>query len=60
MDHSMPVHSPVAFRQPAPQAQNRFRADLTLRYALERHLPAEVFAAAAPALDRLGERAVHE
>ena len=60
MDHSMPVQTEAAFRQSAPRAHNRFRADLTLRYALERHLPAEVFAAAAPALDRLGERAVHE
>ena len=48
------------FFQTAPRPQNRFRTDLTLRYALERHLPADIFAAASPALDRLGERAVVE
>ena len=56
----MPALSRAAFRQQAPRAQNRFRADPTLRYALERHLPAEVFAQAAPALDRLGNRAADE
>ena len=48
------------FTQTAPQPRNRFRHDATLRYALERHLPADIFADAAPALDRLGERATAE
>ena len=48
------------FTQTAPQPRNRFRHDATLRYALERHLPANIFADAAPALDRLGKRATAE
>ncbi len=48
------------FTQTAPAGRNRFRHDATLRYALERHLPPEIFADAAPKLDRLGERTVTE
>jgi alkylation response protein AidB-like acyl-CoA dehydrogenase len=48
------------FTQTAPTPRNRFRTDATLRFSLERHLPAELFAHAAPALDRLGERAATE
>ena len=48
------------FIQTAPTPRNRFRTDLTLRYALERHLPSDIFAAASPALDRLAERAIAE
>ena len=48
------------FTQTAPKPRNRFRHDATLRYALERHLPPDIFADAAPRLDRLGERAVAE
>ncbi len=46
--------------QLAPTPRNRFRTDATLRFSLERHLPAEMFAHAALALDRMGERAVDE
>lgn len=48
------------FFQAAPAAPNRFRTDFTLRLNLERLLPPDVFAEAAPALDRLSERAVSE
>ena len=60
MDQMMPASSQPAFRQEAPTARNRFRTDRALRTTLERHLPAEVFAHAAPALDRLGERGAGE
>jgi alkylation response protein AidB-like acyl-CoA dehydrogenase len=50
----------MSFVQEAPHAPNRFRTDRTLRLALERALPPEIFAAAAPSLDRMGERAAHE
>ena len=49
-----------AFTQAAPVARNRFRQDATLRFSLERLLPPEIFAQAAPALDRMGERAREE
>lgn len=48
------------FLQDPPRASNRFRTDATLRRTVERLLPPEVFAAAAPALDEIGERALHE
>ena len=48
------------FLQDPPRASNRFHTDRTLRYALERTLPADVFAEAAPELDAMGERAVSE
>jgi alkylation response protein AidB-like acyl-CoA dehydrogenase len=48
------------FVQDAPQPVNRFRTDRTLRLTLERLLPPDIFAAAAPSLDRLGERAIAE
>ncbi len=60
MDQMMPPTRPSGFRQPAPAARNRFRADRALRLSLERHLPPDVFAQAAPALDRLAERATGE
>jgi hypothetical protein len=44
------------FIQDAPQPSNRFRTDPTLQLTLERLLPREVFHAASPALDRMGER----
>jgi alkylation response protein AidB-like acyl-CoA dehydrogenase len=50
----------TAFVQAAPKAPNRFRCDRALRLTLERLLPPDVFAAASPALDRMGERAVAE
>jgi alkylation response protein AidB-like acyl-CoA dehydrogenase len=46
------------FVQDGPQPSNRFRSDRTLRHALERILPADVFAEAASELDEMGERAV--
>ncbi len=49
-----------SFTQTAPVPRNRFRTDPTLRFSLERHLPADLFAQAAPALDRMGDRAVTE
>ena len=60
MDQTMPSGRQAAFRQEPPAARNRFRTDRALRTALERHLPDDVFAHAAPALDRLGERAAYE
>ena len=48
------------FFQTPPANTNRFRTDATLRFSLERHLPAEIFAEAAPGLDRLGERCATE
>jgi alkylation response protein AidB-like acyl-CoA dehydrogenase len=48
------------FTQTAPTARNRFRTDATLRFSLERLLPPDIFAEAAPRLDRLGERCVTE
>jgi len=48
------------FVQDAPCASNRFRTDRTLRLALERLLPRDVFIHASASLDRLGERAVTE
>ncbi len=49
-----------SFTQTAPPPRNRFRTDATLRFALERLLPAEIFVEASVALDRLGERAIAE
>ncbi|HTR16201.1 MAG TPA: acyl-CoA dehydrogenase family protein [Acetobacteraceae bacterium] len=49
-----------SFLQNPPRPNNRFRTDRTLRLTLERLLPPEVFAATAPAFDRMGERAVAE
>ncbi len=46
--------------QTAPRPPNRFRRDPTFRRTLERLLPPEIFAEAAPALDRLAERATEE
>jgi alkylation response protein AidB-like acyl-CoA dehydrogenase len=46
------------FLQDAPRLSNRFRTDNTLRLALERLLPEEVFRAAHASLDRMGERAM--
>ena len=46
------------FYQDAPVARNRFRHDPALRYALERALPAEIFASVAEKLDSFGERCV--
>ena len=48
------------FFQAAPVARNRFRSDPALRYALERALPADVFADVAPGIDRFGERCARE
>lgn len=48
------------FIQSHPEGSNRFETDRTLRYTLERLLPAEVFADASAALARMGDRAVHE
>ncbi len=48
------------FTQTAPAPRNRFRTDPTLRFSLERHLPPDLFAQAAPALDRMGHRAATE
>ena len=48
------------FLQDPPRPSNRFRTDRTLRYALERILPAEVFAEVEPELDEIGERAATE
>lgn len=48
------------FLQDPPQRSNRFRTDRTLRYALERVLPDDVFAEAASELDAMGERASGE
>jgi alkylation response protein AidB-like acyl-CoA dehydrogenase len=48
------------FIQAGPEPGNRFRTDPTLRLTLERLLPAEVFAEASGALDRLGQRVVSE
>ena len=42
------------FQQP-PEAGNRFHTDPTLRLALQWRLPDEVFRAAAPHLEQLGE-----
>ena len=50
----------VEFLQDAPRMSNRFRTDRTLRLALERLLPHDVFADASAALDRMGERAITE
>ncbi|MGZ4121394.1 MAG: acyl-CoA dehydrogenase family protein [Actinomycetota bacterium] len=46
------------FLQDAPQPANRFRTDRTLRYALERLLPPEVFAETSPMFDETAERVV--
>lgn len=48
------------FFQIPPRSGNRFRTDSTLRMALERLLPEDVYAAAGVALDRMGERAAGE
>lgn len=47
----------MTFLQDAPASSNRFRTDRVLRHALERQLPAEVFAEVSPTLDEVGERA---
>jgi len=46
-----------SFLQTAPVQSNRFLTDRALRLTLERLLPPEIFAQAAPAFTRLGERA---
>lgn len=48
------------FTQPAPRPRNRFRVDPTLRFTLERLLPKDIFVAATPSMDRMGERAATE
>src|SRR5438309_12133713 len=48
------------FLQDPPRPSNRFRTDRALRHSLERLLPPEVFAEAAPELDEMGARAVGE
>jgi alkylation response protein AidB-like acyl-CoA dehydrogenase len=48
------------FLQDPPRSSNRFRTDRALRHALERLLEPDVFAAASPELDELGERAAGE
>lgn len=48
------------FIQPSPVFSNRFHSDRTLRYALERLLPPDIFAMASLDLARMGERAVDE
>ncbi|MEO7803528.1 MAG: acyl-CoA dehydrogenase, partial [Actinomycetota bacterium] len=48
------------FIQDAPRRTNRFRTDLALRHTIERLLPSDVFAAAEPLLDEMGERTVDE
>lgn len=48
------------FLQDPPRASNRFRTDRTLRYALERILPADVFDEASSELDALGQRALEQ
>ncbi|MBY4898584.1 acyl-CoA dehydrogenase family protein [Cupriavidus sp. AU9028] len=58
--HDDPCGGAPAFHQEPPQPTNRFRTDPTLRLTLERLLPAEVFADAAPMLDRMGERVLDE
>ena len=45
------------FLQTPPRRSNRFRTDRTVRYALERILPTDVFTEAQPELDQMGERA---
>lgn len=50
----------MSFLQTPPQPRNRFRDDKTFRLTLERLLPPEIFAEAAPELDRMGEMAAHE
>lgn len=47
------------FLQDAPAAPNRFRADRAFRAVLERLLPPDVLADAAPQLDSMGEMAAH-
>jgi alkylation response protein AidB-like acyl-CoA dehydrogenase len=48
------------FLQDPPQPSNRFRTDRTLRYALERILPEDVWNEVAPELEELGHRAATE
>jgi len=48
------------FLQDPPRASNRFRTDRTLRYALQRILPEDVWTEVAPELEELGERAATE
>lgn len=48
------------FLQDPPRPSNRFRADRTLRYALERLLPPDVLSDVAGDLDEMGERAAGE
>jgi alkylation response protein AidB-like acyl-CoA dehydrogenase len=48
------------FTQPPPRPRNRFRSDPALRLNLERLLPAELFAQAAPDLDAFAERCAHD
>jgi alkylation response protein AidB-like acyl-CoA dehydrogenase len=45
------------FLQDAPRASNRFANDRTMRYAVERVLPEDVYAEVAPDLDAIGARA---
>jgi alkylation response protein AidB-like acyl-CoA dehydrogenase len=60
MDQMIFPPGTAPFRQAPPVASNRFRTDAALRASLERHLPPALFAQAAPALDRMGERAACE
>jgi alkylation response protein AidB-like acyl-CoA dehydrogenase len=48
------------FLQAPPTSRNRFRTDPALRFGLERHLPADMFAAIAPVFDNFAERCVRE
>ncbi|HEX6928318.1 MAG TPA: acyl-CoA dehydrogenase family protein, partial [Gammaproteobacteria bacterium] len=50
----------VEFFQQGPELENTWTADPFLRSALERLMPATVFTAIAPGLERLGERAAFE
>lgn len=48
------------FIQDPPRPSNRFHTDRAFRQALERTLPPDVFAAAAPEIEEMGERAAGE
>ncbi len=48
------------FLQDPPKPSNRFRTDRSLRRALERLLPTDVFADASPLFDAMGERCATE
>ncbi|MGY8527313.1 acyl-CoA dehydrogenase family protein [Paracidovorax citrulli] len=58
--HDDQLDDTPAFHQDPPEPRNRFRTDPALRLTLERLLPADVFAHAAPGLDRMGERVIRE